>query len=228
MAAEAPDGQVILAGRQTAGRGRMGRSFVSPAGTGVYLSMLLRPTCSPAQASTLTAWAAVAVRRAIAAVCGVEADIKWVNDLQLNGKKICGILTEAVLVGGRVEHLILGVGINGNTGPDELPTPLRATAGSLLTETGRACDLAALTAALIQALDQLGGDFPSARDPYLAAYRAACITTGRSIRVLRQDGSGEDAYAEAVEDDFSLRVRYADGRRARVASGEVSVRYPEA
>ena len=135
MAAYAEPGTVIAAGRQTGGRGRLGRSFASPPG-GVYLSMLLAPAADMRACLTLTPTAAVAVRRALKKVCGLGADIKWPNDLQFGGKKLCGILTESVTAGGSFK-LIIGIGVNLNTGMDELPLELHDTACSVYSVTGR-------------------------------------------------------------------------------------------
>lgn len=135
MAAYAEPGTVVAAGRQTGGRGRLGRSFASPPG-GVYLSMLLAPAADLRACMTLTPTAAVAVRRALKKVCGLGADIKWPNDLQFGGKKLCGILTESVSAGGSFK-LIIGIGVNLNTSMDELPPELHDTACSVYSVTGR-------------------------------------------------------------------------------------------
>ena len=121
-------GTVLLADGQSAGRGRLGRSFASPAGKGLYLSYLLRPDIPPPALGRLTPWAAVAVRRAVGAVCGLGADIKWVNDLLCRGRKLCGILTEGAFRDGKLRYAVLGVGLNVSALPEDLPAELRETA----------------------------------------------------------------------------------------------------
>lgn len=133
----APDGLCAIADRQTAGRGRAGRSFRSDAGQGVYLSMLLRPACAPTAAMTVTAHVAVAVCRALER-CGVQPGIKWTNDLVLGTKKICGILTELTVEAesGTVDSIVAGIGVNVRQRPEDFPEELRAIAGSVYSETG--------------------------------------------------------------------------------------------
>lgn len=129
----APHGTLVLTSHQQAGRGRMGRVFESPAGKGVYLSLLLRPDLSAADAQTVTIGAAVAVARAVKALCGLELSIKWVNDLYYQGRKVCGILTEAGtdIESGQLEWLVVGIGLNLTTSPADWPEELARTAGSL-------------------------------------------------------------------------------------------------
>ena len=215
----APHGAVAVAETQTAGRGRLGRSFDSAPGAGVYLSVLLRPACPPAALMTLTARAAVAVRRAIRSVTGAEAGIKWVNDLVLNGKKICGILTELSVEAesGLVSYAVVGVGINCNRPAAAFPPELRETAGSILSETGKRVDRNALTAALIRALSELPGD------EWLSEYRAACVNLGRPVQILAPGQPPRPGTALDVGPEAELIVQTESGVEA-VRSGEVSVR----
>lgn len=129
----AAHGTLVLAGGQTAGRGRLGRSFASPAGKGVYCSVVLRPPLPAANAQTATIGAAVAVCRAVQTLCGLELAIKWVNDLYYKGKKVCGILTEAGtdLESGQLEWLVVGIGLNLTATAEDFPPELTAKAGSL-------------------------------------------------------------------------------------------------
>ena len=131
----APHGTLVLTAHQQAGRGRLGRRFESPAGKGVYLSLILRPTLSAADAQSATISAAVAVARAVKALCGLELGIKWVNDLYYQGRKVCGILTEAGtdMESGQLEWLVVGIGLNLTTSPADWPEELARTAGSLYT-----------------------------------------------------------------------------------------------
>lgn len=221
----AAHGLVAIANEQTAGRGRVGRSFLSEPNQGVYLSMLLRPDCAPARAVTLTAHAAVAVCRALEAACGVQAGIKWTNDVVLGTRKICGILTELSVEaeGGAVDSVVLGIGVNANNTAEDFPPELRAVAGSVFSETSVQVERGRLAAALVTALDEMYEAWGADPRAYLDEYRARCVTTGRQVRVLRGDREMR-AWAEAVTDDFGLLVRYDDGGREELTGGEVRVR----
>ena len=216
----APAGTVLIADCQTGGRGRMGRSFDSAAGKGIYLSLLLRPACPPAGLMTLTAQAAVAVRRAIAAVCGVQPEIKWVNDLYLNGKKICGILTELTLEAetGLVNYAVVGIGINCNRPAGDFPEALRPIAGSILSQTGRPVDRSRLAAEMIRALFEL----PDL--DWHGEYTAACMNLGRPVSILAPGRPPEEALALSIGPQAELIVRTAAGETRSVNSGEVSIR----
>ncbi len=223
--AGAPDGTVILADEQTAGKGRRGRSFLSPPGMGLYLSILWRPDCSPERLLPLTALTAVAACRAIERLGGVSPSVKWPNDLVMNGRKVCGILTEMSLEGesGHVEYVIAGIGINCRQRQEDFPPELQETAGSLdmaLPVTVRRADLAA---ALIEELDLLRRDVLFRPETWLEEYRDRCLTTGSRVQVIRGDERRE-AEALSVDDRFGLTVRYDSGETETVRSGEVSVR----
>ena len=218
-AAGAAHGTVAVADCQTGGRGRLGRSFDSAPGAGIYLSVLLRPACPPSALMTLTAQAAVAARRAIRAVTGAEAGIKWVNDLVLGGKKLCGILTELSIEAesGLVSYAVVGVGINCNRPAEAFPPALRETAGSLLSETGTRVDRNALTAALIRALSAL----PSL--DWRAEYRAACVNLGKEVQILAPGQPPRTGVALDVGQEAELIVQTNEGIE-HIRSGEVSVR----
>ena len=156
---------------------------------------------------------------------GAKAQIKWTNDIVLNGRKLCGILTEITLEGetGLIDSVVIGVGVNVNYAPEDFPPELRDVAGSIFSETGVRADRPRLAAEMILALDEMAQAW--ARDPraWLADYRRLCVTIGREVRVLRGDAE-RSAFALAVTDDFALRVRYDDGTEEDLSSGEVSVR----
>lgn len=211
----ASDGQVVIAAKQTEGRGRLGRSFVSCEG-GLYLSYLLRNDFS---VPCVTAYAAVAVKRAINDVCKVDCGIKWVNDIILNGKKICGILAQSVYENGKADKIILGIGIN--VCQDIIscfPEELRGTASSLKVETGVEVDIELLAATVINYLDKIS----SMRDVY-NEYKDSCVTIGKKVRVIRCE-SERNAVCTGLNEDYSLKVVYEDGTEEDVSSGEVSVR----
>lgn len=221
----APNGLVAVANEQTAGRGRSGRQFFSAADCGIYLSVLLRPHCEPQKTMTLTAHAAVAVCEAISRACGVETEIKWTNDVILNGRKLCGILTEITLEAetGLVDSVVIGIGVNVNYKPEDFPEELRAVAGSIYSESGVHVDRARLAAEIILALDRMREAWEQDPRAYLNAYRDRCTTTGKEVRVIR-GSTVHDAFALEITDDFALRVRYTDGEEEILNSGEVSVR----
>lgn len=224
----APDGTAAVADSQTAGRGRMDRSFQSPKGRGIYLSVLLRPPLPPERLLPVTALAGVAVCAAVERVCGVRPGLKWPNDPVLNGKKLCGILTEMSLEAetGRVQSLVLGIGVNVGQGPEDFTPEVREMATSLLQALGQPVSRPRLTAALLEELDRayaalLAGDLSA----YLAAYRRDCVNLGKTVQLI-PFGGGERETAQAVDVDgeFSLVIRGSGGRERTVRSGEVSVR----
>ena len=220
----AAEGTVLLAGEQTRGKGRLGRSFTSAAGKGIYLSALLRPDLPPEALLPLTGFTAEATVRAVRRAAGAEAGIKWVNDLILNGKKLCGILTESVFSEGRLDCVIVGVGLNVNYDRADFPEELRDMAGSLKTELGRSFALAPVAAAMIEELDALYAALLSGDTaPYLAAYRDHCLTLRKDVQLI-QNGVSRPAFALDVDDALGLLVRYGDGREALIRSGEASVR----
>ena len=221
----APHGLAALAEEQTGGRGRRGRRFESPKGAGLYLSVLLRPSCAPAEAVTLTAWVGVAVCDAVEQAAGVRPRIKWTNDIILNGKKLCGILTEMSVEGeaGAVDYVVAGMGTNvGETAEYFAAAGLSDVATSLAME-GYAVDRCVLAACLLNALDHMAKEFPWNREKWLERYRADCLTPGREVKLL---GPGGERRARALEidDNFGLVVACEDGAVETVTSGEVSVR----
>ena len=221
----APHGMAVVANQQTGGRGRMGRQFQSPRDKGVFLSVLLRPALSPEGLLPVTAMSAVAVCNTVERVCGVRPGIKWTNDVVLNGKKLCGILTEVALEGetGQIQSLIIGVGVNVHHTPQDFTPEVAAIATSLDQELGGPVSRPQVAAALYQELlalgQRLGGDLSAD----LAAYRRDCLTLGREVRLLWGD-SRERVTALDVDDQFGLVVRRADGTVETIRSGEVSVR----
>lgn len=220
------NGLVILAGQQTGGRGRSGRSFQSPPSKGLYLTALLRPTAAPAAVLPVTALAAVAACRAIERICGLRPGIKWTNDLVLDTRKLVGILTEMGVEGetGVLQYMAVGIGINLNQTQADFSGAVADMATSLRMVLGRTVSRAELAVALMEELDRLyAALLTQDYAPWLAEYRRSCVTLGHPVRIL---GSGPErvAYAEEIDDAFGLVVRYDDGRRETIRSGEVSVR----
>ena len=224
-ASGAPEGAVLTAEAQTAGKGRQGRSFHSPEKHGIYFSLLLRPGVSAVDASMITSAAAVATSRAIEEFFpGVQVGIKWVNDLFVSGKKVCGILTEAVfdMESGLVESVVLGIGINITRPEDGLPDGLEDIVATLTDSAfgsdGQRNKLIAAT------LDNFWDLYLRLSDKeFLDEYRSRSIVLGQDIYVI----SGEDkkaAHALEIDNDCGLVVQYENGEIATLASGEVSIR----
>lgn len=221
-----PEGCVIVACEQTDGRGRYGRQFFSPIDSGVYLSLLLRPTAySPQQATCLTAAAAAAMCQAIEAVTGQQPGIKWVNDIFLHGKKVCGILTEAAvgLETGALDYMVLGAGVNLYPPVKGFPEEIQPIAGSVLE---RSCP---------EAKNRLVGEFlnrfwdfythPECRT-YLEDYRSRSLAIGQNVTVLSA-GRAVSAYAYGIDDDFRLLVRYDSGKTEALSYGEIRIQLAE-
>lgn len=223
--AGAPAGTCVLAETQTAGRGRRGRSFASPGGMGVYLSIILRPDAKPDELMHLSACVAVAAAEAVEALTGLHAGIKWVNDLVADGKKLSGILTELSLEmeSGRVQYAVAGIGINCCQCAADFPPELADFATSIAMQTGADPDRNALAAALIHSLFCMSDGLLSQRRQWMDRYRARCVTLGKQVRILWPEGARE-AVALGLREDAALEVEYADGSRDTVSSGEVSVR----
>lgn len=215
----APDGTAIIAARQTAGRGRMGRGFESPEGLGLYLSMLWRPVASPEGLLPLTAMASASVALAIRRVTGADVRIKWPNDLALHGKKLAGILTEVTLSGSGVDHVVIGLGVNLRQRPEDFSPEVAKLATSLAAE-GCDVDRAALETALVDALRQAFRHL-CAPETYVDEYRQLCLNLGRQVRILQ---TGETVTALDIDGQYGLVVRHANGTAETLRCGEVSVR----
>jgi len=221
--AGAPEGLAVLAEEQTGGRGRRGRSFHSPRGRGLYLSVLLRPELPLEAVNDFTAWVAVAVCDGIEAACGLRPRIKWTNDLVIGKKKLGGILTELSLDGGgNVEYAVIGIGINCNQNIDDFPEEIKQIATSLQLATGKTINRAAVIAQILVALQNMS---ESLQDPAatLDLYRADCITLGQEISLVRGDEIRHGT-AMDVDENGALLVAFSNGCLETVNSGEVSVR----
>ncbi len=221
----AEEGTVLLAEEQTAGRGRLGRSFYSPFGSGLYMSILLKPEQLPSKAARLTTMAACAAALAIEEVTGRDVGIKWVNDLYMDGKKVCGILTEASmsLESGRLERAVVGIGVNLREPEGGFPPELRSIVGAVWGADCGETNLRNTLAALI--LDHFADYYLNQEtDNCFLAYKQRSFLLGREINILHPDGSHSPATALNVDRNYRLVVRLADGREALLNSGEVSVR----
>lgn len=224
----APHGTLVVAEEQSAGRGRLGRSFFSPRGCGIYLSLLVRPSCiglTTADTVLLTTASSVAVARAVSQVLHKELDIKWVNDLYFQGKKVCGILTEGVadMETGTIDSVIIGIGVNYKEPPEGYPQELRPIVTALLTaEEGDRCRCKnLLTAAVCRQLLTMLSEIPSRE--FLQEYKERSLILGRPITVISTQGSRE-ATALDFTRDGGLKVRFDDGSETTLTTGEISIR----
>ena len=221
----APAGTVLVADRQSGGRGRLGRSFLSPGGVGVYLSALIRPDCAPTELMHLTCAVAVAMCDAVENAFGFRPSIKWTNDLVVGTKKLGGILTELGLdpKTGRVSYAVLGIGINCGQTESDLDESIRSMATSARMVLGREADRERLIAQMVKALAQMDRELLRSPAAILERYRHDCMTLGQHVSILRGD-EVRHALALDIDAEGGLVVRYDTGETGTVTSGEVSVR----
>jgi BirA family transcriptional regulator, biotin operon repressor / biotin---[acetyl-CoA-carboxylase] ligase len=217
------EGVVVFAESQTRGRGRLGRKWISPANKGLWFSILLRPVLRPQEMTQLTVASATALRRAIIAETGLRPEIKWPNDLLINGKKVAGILTELSAESDRVKHIILGIGVDVNVDAGELPPEVRKLATSLKIEAGVEISRVELAAQIIRELDRdyariCAGKFAEVADEW----EAGCATIGRNVTVQMGDRK-ICGCAESLDDDGALLVRTEHGHLERVIGGDVTL-----
>ena len=221
----APHGTVLIADRQSGGHGRMGRSFHSPGGVGIYFSILLRPQCAPGELMHLTCATAVAMCEAVEKAAGFRPGIKWTNDLVSGKRKLGGILTELGLSPrGGVDYAIIGIGINCCQQEADFAEEIREIAASLSMVTGKEIDRAAVAAAMMDALYRMDRMLLTEKSAILDSYRKNCITIGREISLLRVGEPVRHGKAVDMDDEGALIVEFADGHREAVNSGEVSIR----
>lgn len=218
----AKEGTVIIAREQTEGRGRMGRTFYSPITSGIYFTIILRPKLTLEDSLLITTTAAVAVAKAIETVAKVKAEIKWVNDIFVQEKKVCGILTEASLnfESGGLEYAVVGIGINIET--KDFPRDIRQIAGSIFSE--KPGDSPVTSMLVAEVLNNLSEYMASLTDRhYLDEYRSRSYLHGKDILVLKGEKK-LPAKALSIDDKARLVVEYEDHTREALNSGEVSVR----
>lgn len=219
----AAHGTLVVAEQQTAGRGRRGRGWESPAGSSIYMSLLLRPEFLPNKAPMLTIVMAYSVATALREQTGLDFRIKWPNDIVLNGKKVVGILTEMSTEIEYINHVVIGVGINVNT--EAFPEEICATATSIRLESGKTWRRAELIAAILRQFEVQYERFVKEEDlAYLReAYDAVLVNCNREVRILGEK-DGYRAVALGIDDQGELLVRKEDGTVTSVYAGEVSVR----
>lgn len=226
---------VLLAEEQSGGRGRRGRSFYSPEGTGLYMSLLLHPAMTPEEAAMLTTVAAAAVAEAVETVSGMETGIKWVNDVWVRNKKICGILTEGSvsMEDGHLEYAIVGIGINIYEPEEGFPEEIKDVAGAVFTndisrENLRNRMASEVLARFLEYYDKLP------EKTYLEEYRKRSVVIGKRVRIIQPEGakipetksgaSREHALAVGIDEWCHLQVRYDDGTTESLSNGEISIK----
>ena len=216
-------GTLFVADRQTAGKGRRGRGWESPSGNSVSMTILLRPEIPPVKAPMLTLVMALAVADGIRDALGVDAGIKWPNDIVLNKKKICGILTEMSTEIDYINYVVIGVGINVNQ--ETFPDEIKETATSLKVETGKPVKRAGVIATVMERFEQYYEQFVQREDlsGIREAYEACLVNRDRDVRVLDPAGAYE-AHAKGINDTGELIVVLPDGTEREIYAGEVSVR----
>ncbi len=223
---KAEHGTVVMAMQQTEGRGRLGRSFFSPR-RGIYLSIIVKPTFDLSKSVLVTAAAAVAVAEAIESVCGVDAQIKWVNDIYVDGKKVCGILTEGItdFETGQINSLIIGIGVN--TTVKDFPGELLETVGAVegnYSRSALAAEIISRTLNFTEALESR---------TFIDAYRKKSMVIGKTVRVYKggintaakAQAHGKSAKVIDIDNDGGLMVIYSDGARETLSTGEISIRF---
>lgn len=215
---------LIVSNNQTEGRGRLGRKFYSPADTGVYLSFLFKPNFDISRSVPVTTAAATAVCRAIENVTGNSCDIKWVNDIYFDGKKIAGILTEAVsgFETGTIDYLIVGIGINCKT--TEFPSEAGENPGALTGKFSRNKLVAEIANCFLPMTEDMNPDM------FIQYYREHSLLIGKNIYIYKfgefgcKDANPKKAFVTGIRSDGGLMVRYDDGLNDVITSGEVTVR----
>ena len=223
VASGAPEGTVLIAAHQTAGRGRLGRQFHSPADVGIYMSLILRPRCKPEKLMHLTCAAGTAMCDAVEEVLTFRPGIKWINDLVYERKKLAGILVELLFDPcGNVDAAIVGIGINCNHQVQDFPPELQKIATSVAMIAGNTVDRSVLTAAMIRHLYRMNQALPHPINT-MARYRMDCVTIGQQVCIHRGD-TVRHGLALSVDEEGGLVVRYDSGETATVTFGEVSVR----
>ena len=217
-----PSGTLVVADRQTAGKGRRGRSWESPTGIGIFMTLMLKPEINPNNASMLTLVAAMATTRAIRRVPGVPAMIKWPNDIVMNGKKVCGILTEMSAQFDYINHIVIGIGINVHN--EDFPEEIAKTASSLYLESGQHIHRASLIEAFLEEFEDVYAEYLKTEDMegLQKEYDAMLVNRGRQVRVLDPKEPFEGK-AMGITKKGELIVDTWESRKL-VSSGEVSVR----
>jgi BirA family biotin operon repressor/biotin-[acetyl-CoA-carboxylase] ligase len=221
---DAPEGAVVLAETQTAGRGRLGRKWISPKG-GLWFSIIFKPKIKPIETVKLVFLASLAVAETIRELYGLRAETKWPNDVLVDGLKVCGILSEMKTVGEKVEYAVIGIGINANFNVDEeFPEELREKATSLEKALGRKISLEELFKALLEKMESLHQQFlKEGFTPILERWKSYASFLGCEVEV-HGDGERLEGTASNVDEDGALILKLKDGSIKRVFAGDLSLK----
>ncbi|MBQ2990189.1 MAG: biotin--[Clostridia bacterium] len=218
----AAHGTLVLADMQTSGRGRRGRSWISPAGEGVFMTLIIRPQESPEKAARISLAAALAAARGIARVSGLDARIKWPNDIVIGGRKVCGMLLEMDLLEGGLPAVSAGIGVNVHQ--TQFDEEIAHTASSLDLLAGRRIDRADVVLAILKEMERAMRELQADEAAFMRAYRAMSATLGQRVQVIAH-GESYTGVAQAVTQGGSLLVRAdEDGALREVLAADVSVR----
>lgn len=221
----APHGTVVIASQQTAGRGRLGRSFFSPR-EGIYISIIVRPDFDLTKSVLVTSAAAVAVAESIESICGMDAKIKWVNDIYADNKKVCGILTEGItdFETGQIESLVIGIGVN--TTIKDFPEDLLDIAGAVEGDYSKSSLAASIISRTLDLMDTIEDR------SFISTYREKSLVIGKSVKVFKgvykslpeEELEARPARVLDIDENGCLVVLYPDGTRESLTSGEITVR----
>lgn len=219
----APEGTVVVAEAQVKGKGRRGRSWFSPAGEGIYVSVILRPRVPPSEAPQLVLMAAVAAAEALLAQAALPVSVKWPNDILVGGKKIAGILSEMRLAGDRIDHVVIGMGVNVNTPAESLPPEIAAIATSLCAVTGRTFSRAGLLRAYLEKLEGWYALFRERRfEPIRERWLEIARIIGKQVKIAGVDRTYEGEVVDIDPTGF-LILKSPDGVIQRILAGDVSM-----
>lgn len=220
----AKHGTVVFAERQTSGRGRLGRTFTSPPGAGIYMSVILRPSADLGKAMLITTAAAASVCRAVRSVTGADAGIKWVNDIYIGGKKICGILTEAMtdFESGGLESVIVGIGINFRKSEESYPDDVLERITWIYSENEPVVSRNQLAAAVMDELLRLCDNLDDRS--FLDYYRKYAVMLDKDVVCIRGNECW-NAHTVDIDDMGGLIIRMPDGKMQTLSSGEISIRW---
>lgn len=218
------EGTVVIAEEQIAGRGRLGRSWISPKGKGIWMSILLRPNISPANAAKITQIGAASVCEGIRGI-GIDVKIKWPNDITANGKKVCGILTEMSGELNTVNYIVIGIGINANIDLSDFPEELIETATSLKVVSGNGIDRKKLVSNILNKFEYLYRELveENSISKSIKICRESSAILGKEIRIISKNNE-EIAKAIGITDEGELIVEKHDGQQKKIISGEISIR----
>ena len=218
---DAPEGVVVLADQQLSGRGRGSRSWHSPAGVGIYCSVILRPQVEPEKGQLITLMAGVSIAKAIERQSGLSPRVKWPNDVLINDKKVAGILLEARVSGARIGYAVIGFGINVNNGRGDLPEDIRVNASSLRMELKKTVDRGALVIEIFSELEKLYHNFQRGDvSVILEQWRHYSSTLGQRVRIWRKDKATEGLAVDLTENG-GLLVRLAEGKQIVFHAGDI-------